>query len=268
MPPSFAGKAILLTGASAGIGRQIALALAAERPRLLLAARDGERLAEVAQLCRQRGADAIAVRTDVAIERDCARAVERCVETFGRLDVLMLDAAITMWTRLDELRDLEVLERLMRVNYLGCAWLACHARPHLVARKGSIVVVSSVLGLTGAPARSGYAASKHALHGFFDSLRIELLGTGVTVTMVCPDFVVTELHRRALGADGQPLGESPLVESKIMTAERCAELVLDAARRRKRLAILSWRGRIGRWARMFAPGLVDRIALRAIARRH
>ena len=268
MPPSFAGKSILLTGASAGIGRQIALAVAVERPRLLLAARDGERLAEVAQLCRQRGADAVAVRTDVTDERDCARAVERCVESFGRLDVLMLNAGVDMWTRLDELRDLDILERLMRVNYLGCAWLAYHALPHLVARKGSIVVVSSLLGLTGAPTRTGYAASKHALHGFFDSLRIELAGSGTTVTIVCPDFVVSEIHKRALGPDGQPLGESPMVESKIMTAERCAELVLDAARRRKRLAILSTRGRIGRWVRMLAPGLIDRIAARAIERRH
>jgi len=268
MPPSFAGKAILLTGATAGIGRAIALEVAAERPRLLLAARNGEELATVSHLCRQRGADAVPARTDVAVEADCARAVERCLEAFGRLDVLMLNAGIDMWTRLDELTDLSILERLMRVNYLGCAWLARHALPHLVARKGSIVVVSSLLGLTGAPTRTGYAASKHALHGFFDSLRIELAGTGVTVTIVCPDFVVSEIHKRALGPDGQPLGESPMVESKILTAERCATLVLDAARRRKRLVLLSWRGRLGRWVRLFAPGLIDRIAARAIARRH
>ncbi len=268
MTRSFAGKTILLTGATAGIGREIALRVATERPRLLLAARDGERLAEVAQLCRQRGADAIAARADVAVEADCARLVERCLETFGRLDVLLLNAGVDMWSRLDELSDLGVLERLMRVNYLGPAWLACHALPHLKARKGSIVVLSSLLGLTGAPTRTGYAATKHALHGFFDSLRIELAGSGVGVTIVCPDFVVSEIHKRALGPDGEPLGASPMVEAKIMTAERCAELVLDAARRRKRLVLLSWRGKIGRWVRMIAPGLIDSIAARAIARRH
>lgn len=268
MATSFAGKAILLTGATAGIGREIALQVAAERPRLLLLARDAERLAEVAQLCRRRGADAVAVTADVGVERDCARAVERCLETFGRLDLLLLNAGLDMWTRLDELSDLSVLEKLARVNYLGCAWLAYHARPHLVARKGSIVVLSSLLGLTGAPTRTGYAASKHALHGFFDSLRIELAGTGVTVTIVCPDFVVSEIHARALGSDGKPLGASPMVEAKIMSAERCARLVLDAARKRKRLVLLSWRGKVGRWVRMFAPGLIDRIAARAIARRH
>jgi len=122
--------------------------------------------------------------------------------------------------------------------------------------------------LTGAPTRTGYAASKHALHGFFDSLRIELAGTGVTVTIVCPDFVVSEIHQRALGPDGQPLGASPMVEAKIMKTARCAELVLDAARKRKRLVLLSWRGKVGRWVRLLAPGLIDRIAARAIARRH
>jgi len=122
--------------------------------------------------------------------------------------------------------------------------------------------------LTGAPTRTGYAASKHALHGFFDSLRIELAGTGVTVTIVCPDFVVSEIHARALGPDGRPLGESPMVESRIMSTERCARLLLDAARKRKRLVLLSWRGKVGRWVRLLAPGLIDRIAARAIARRH
>jgi short-subunit dehydrogenase len=128
------------------------------------------------------------------------------------------------------------------------------------------VVVSSLAGLTGVPTRTGYAASKHALHGFFDSLRVELRGSGVSVTLVCPDFVLSEIHRRALGPDGRPLGTSPMQEAKIMTARECARRVLGAARRRRRLALLSWRGRAGRWVRMVAPGLIDLIAARAVAR--
>ncbi len=128
------------------------------------------------------------------------------------------------------------------------------------------MAVSSLAGLTGVPERTGYAASKHALFGFFDSLRIELEGTGVSVTIAAPDFVVTEIHRRAIGTEGRPLGKSPMEESKIMTAEACARHIVRAMEKRKRLWIGSLRGRIGRFVRLFAPALTDRIARRAIAR--
>jgi short-subunit dehydrogenase len=139
-----------------------------------------------------------------------------------------------------------------------------YALPHLKASRGQIVAVASLAGLTGVPTRTGYAASKHALFGFFDSLRIELRGTGVDVTMVAPDFVVSEIHRRALGPDGRPVGRTPMQESRIMTAERCAALIAQAMERRRRLVVLSPRGRFGRWARLVVPGLVDRLAAKAV----
>lgn len=264
----FAGRAVLLTGASAGIGRELALRLAGERARLALAARDVERLEEVAAKVRERGGEAVVVPADVADEPSCRAMVERAASALGRLDVLLLNAGITMWSRVDELEDLAVFERVMRVNYLGAVWATCAALPHLKSSRGQIVVVSSLTGLTGVPTRSGYAASKHALHGFFDSLRIELAGTGVDVTLACPDFVVSEIHRRALGPDGRPLGRSPMRESRIMSTDECARRILDAARRRRRLAVFSLRGRLGRWVRLVAPGLIDRIAARAIAQGH
>ena len=122
-------------------------------------------------------------------------------------------------------------------------------------------------GLTGVPERSGYAASKHAVIGFFDSLRIELAGSGVTITTVCPDFVVTEIHRRALDGAGRPLADSPMQESKIMTAAECAELMVHAMAARKRILITSTRGKLGRFLKVFAPGVIDRIAAKAIAAR-
>ena len=216
--------------------------------------------------CRALGTEAVALPGDVSDPDSCRESVARTVGAFGGLDLLLLNAGQDMWARLDELRDPSVLERLMRVNYLGAAWTALHALPHLKATRGRLVVVSSLAGLTGVPTRTGYAASKHALHGFFDSLRIELAGTGVSVTLVCPDFVLSEIHRRALGPDGRPLGTSPMDEARIMSARDCARLVLAAARRRRRLALLSARGRVGRWVRMVAPGLIDRIAARAVAR--
>ena len=265
---AFAGRAVLLTGASSGIGHALARQLAAQGARLALVARDRQRLEAVAEECRRLGGEAIVLTGDVGEPDDCARIVERSVEGLGELDVLLLNAGVTMWSRVDELADVSVFERLMRVNYLGCVWLTGAALAHLRAARGQIVVVSSLTGLTGVPTRSGYAASKHALHGFFDSLRIELRGSGVGVTLVCPDFVVSAIHRRAIGSDGRPLGKSPMREGKIMSAEECARRILLAARKRQRLAILSWRGRVGRWVNLVAPGLIDRIAARAIERGH
>ena len=172
-----------------------------------------------------------------------------------------------MWTPFEAIQDLSIFERLMRLNYLGSVYCTYYALPHLKQRKGRIVGVSSVAGLCGVPTRTAYAASKHAMFGFFDSLRVELAGTGVTVTMVAPDFVLSEIHRRALGADGQPLGKSPLQEDKIMTAEACAALIVQAIERRDRLLLTSLRGKIGRWLAMLAPGFMDRIAAKAIRER-
>ena len=116
------------------------------------------------------------------------------------------------------------------------------------------------------PTRSGYAASKHAMVGFFDSLRIELAGSGVSVTSVYPDFVATETHQRAFGPDGKPLGESPVQDGQVMTAEECARLIVKAAARRQRENVMGLRDKVGLWIKLIAPGLVDRFALRAVRR--
>jgi short-subunit dehydrogenase len=261
---TYTGKSIVVTGASSGIGRALCLALAPQRPRLVLAARDAARLEEVAAACRAAGAETLVVPTDVTSEDECRRLVERTVERFGGLDVLVNNAGIGMLARFDEVTDLSLYDRLMKVNYLGCIYPTFHALPHLKKSRGQIVVMASLAGLTGVPTRTGYAASKHAVFGFFDSLRIELFGTGVSVTMVAPYFVVSEIHRRATGPDGKPLGTSMMKEDEIMTAEECAALTVRGMERRQRLVITNWRGRFGRLIRIFAPGLVDRIALKAV----
>lgn len=126
--------------------------------------------------------------------------------------------------------------------------------------------MSSIAGKTGVPTRTGYAASKHALHGLFDSLRIELLGTGVDVTLICPDFVTSEIRKRAFGADGKPLGVSPVKEAEVMSTDECARQIIRAMSRRQRELIMGRRGKIGQWIRLVAPGLIDNIARRAIER--
>ncbi|HSD28614.1 MAG TPA: SDR family oxidoreductase [Vicinamibacteria bacterium] len=263
---AYTGKVVVVTGASSGIGKALCLALAEQRSRLVLAARDASSLEAVASACREKGADTLVVPADVTSEEACRLLVEKAVERFKVIDVLVNNAGVGMLARFDEVKDLAPYEQLMRVNYLGSVYPTYHALPHLKASHGQIVVVASLAGLTGVPTRTAYAASKHALFGFFDSLRIELLGTGVSVTMVAPDFVLSEIHRRAFGPDGLPLGQSPLRESKIMTAEECARLIVHAMERRKRLLVTSARGRFGRYVRLVFPGFIDRIARRAVAR--
>ncbi len=261
---TFTGKTVLITGASTGIGRALALELAGQGAQLALNARDADRLGEAAGECATRGAPVLAVPGDVTGGTDCREIVARTLERFQKLDALVNNAGMTMWARFDELKDLAPLERLLAVNYLGAAHMTAAALPYLKNSRGLIVAVASIAGLTGVPERTGYAASKHAMVGFFESLRIELKGSGVDVTIVAPDFVKSELHKGALGADGQPLGKSPMDEPRIMTSEECARLIARAMGRRQRLLITSWRGRFGRWARLLAPALVDRIAERAI----
>src|SRR5580658_6849190 len=264
---TFAGKTVLITGASEGIGRALALELAAEGPRLLLSARNGARLEETAQECRARGATAESFAGDVGRPEDCSACVARALECFGGLDVLVNNAGITMWARFDAVTDFSVYERLLAVNYLGAVYTTAAALPYLQASRGLVVAIASIAGLTGVPERTGYAASKHAMVGFFESLRIELAASGVDVTIVAPDFVVSQIHRRASGPDGQPLGQTPMQEAHIMTAEECARRIARAMHRRQRLLITSARGRFVRWARLLLPRRVDRLAARAIRER-
>jgi short-subunit dehydrogenase len=261
------GQVVIITGASEGIGRALALALAPQRLSLVLAARNAERLAELVAECERAGSQALAVPTDVADERQCRALVDAAIARFGRLDVLINNAGSTMWSRFDALNDWTVFETLMRVNFLSSVYLTGLALPWLRQTQGRIAAVASLAGLTGVPERTAYAASKHAMIGFFDSLRIELAGSGVSVTVIAPDFVRSEIHKRALGSDGRPLGESPLQQQGLMTAEECARLIVPAIERRKRLLITSTRGHLGRWLKLLAPGVIDRIAARAIRER-
>ncbi len=262
---AFTGKVVVITGASEGIGRALALELAVQRPRLVLAARNAERLESAAEECRALGAEAIAVPTDITQEADCQALVDRAVAAFDWIDAFVCNAGGTMWSLFEDVTDLSVFENLMRLNYLGSVYCTHYALPHLKKSRGVLVGVASIAGMTGVPTRTGYAATKHAQFGFFDSLRIELDGTGVDVVMIAPDFVVTEIHKRALKGDGSPLVKSPIKEGKVMTAQQCAALIVVAMETRKRLVIGSARGKLGRWLKLIAPKAMDNIAKKAIA---
>ena len=261
----FKNQVVVITGASSGIGRELALQLADQGAWLVLAARNAEKLAALADVCRGRGGQALAVPTDVTQPEMCQGLVEQALAAFGRIDMLVNNAGISMWARFDEVTDLSIFEKMIRINYLGSLYCTHYTLPYLKQSHGRIVVISSLTGKTGVPLRSGYAASKHALAGFFNSLRIELEGTGVSVTMVYPGFVSTGGQARALGPDGTPLGDNPLQLEKVMPTEECARTILRAAAKRRREEIMTLRGKLGQWLKLVAPRWVDQIARKAIA---
>ena len=164
----FTNNVTIITGASSGIGEQLALQLAAQGAWLALAARDEARLETVAAECRARGGKSIAIKTDVTDQAQCAAMVARTAQEFGRVDTLVNNAGVGMWARFDEIVDPAFYARIMQVNYLGSVFCTFYALPHLKKSRGRIVAVSSLTGKTGVPTRSGYAASKHAMVGFFD----------------------------------------------------------------------------------------------------
>lgn len=261
---TFKDNVVIITGASSGIGRAVALQLADQGAWLSLAARDADRLEATANDCRPRGGRAIAVKTDIGVEADFKNLIEHTAAEYSRIDTLINNAGISMWTRFAELKDLSILDRIMRVNYLGAAYCTFYALPYLKQTRGRLVAVSSLAGKNGVPTRSGYAASKHAMAGFFDTLRIELADDGISVTLIYPDFVTSEIRERAFGADGRPLGKSPVHESEVMSAEECARITIKAMAKRQREELMTARGKVGQWAKLIAPGLVDRMARRAI----
>jgi short-subunit dehydrogenase len=255
----FRENVVIVTGASSGIGRALALRLADQGARLTLAARRAEQLEEVAQECRRRGGEALVVPTDVAEQEQCRRLIEQTVERYERIDTLINNAGVNMTDRFVDLRDLKVFEYVMAVDFFGQLYPTHAALPYLKTTGGRIVTVGSFKSFFANARADAYTASKHALVGFFGSLRIELAGTGVTVTLVFPPWVATELRTRALDEEGKPWGGLSRHEQGAMSSDACAQLILKAAAERKREAVMSPRAKLGRWLALAAPSVLDRI---------
>ena len=236
MAESFRDRVVVLTGASRGIGRELALQLASEGAALVLASRNAERLGEVVRECTARGGRAVAVPTDVGDASACRALIEAAVQAFGPPDVLINNAGISMFARFAAVRDPAMLERILHVNFLGAMYCTHYALPYLRRTRGRIVAIASLIGKVPGPGGTGYVASKYALRGFYDSLRAELRAENVSVTVAYPGFVRTEIYQRFLDADGKygPDRSHRIPRWAMMSAERCARRILAAARRRRR----------------------------------
>jgi short-subunit dehydrogenase len=260
-------RVVVITGGSDGIGAEIARQLAARDKGglgLVLAARNAGQLQAVARECEALGAQALAVPTDVSVQDQCRRLIAAAVERFGSIDVLINNAGRSAHALFEDVADLGWYEELMRVNLWGSVWCTHAALPYLKASHGRIVAVSSLAGLVGVPGRTAYSATKFAMGGFFEALRAELKGAGVSVTVACPGVVATRIRHRGFNAAGQQLGESLLKEEGAMTAQQCARLIIDGMDRRRREVVMTAKGKLGRLMKLLAPGLVERMARAAL----
>ena len=233
------GKVALITGTSSGIGRATALRLGTLGARVVLASRTADALDKAAREITAAGGEALAVPADVAEREDCRRAVEAAVARFGRLDVLLCCAGISMRGPLHE-SDLDVLTQVMQVNFFGTLYPAYFAIPHLKETHGSLAAVTSLAGKRGTPYYAMYGASKFAVQGLFASLRVELAPAGVHVGIVAPGFVDTPLRERVMGPDGQTLATPPTVPFRLWPVEKCVDSIIDLLEKRKGEVVLPW----------------------------
>jgi len=253
-PFDLTAKSILVTGASSGIGEASAKFFISQGANVVLAARNIEKLDN---LCQAFGAKAIAVQADVCIENDCKLIIDKAIEKFKGIDILINNAGISMRALFKD-TEVSVLKQLMDVNFWGMVYCTKFALPYILSSKGSIVSISSIAGWRGLPGRTGYSASKFAMQGFLEALRIEMLHEGVNVMWICPSFVASNIRNTALNAQGQSQSETPLEESKLMSAEECAQRILHAIAKRKRTVVMTTQGKLTVWMNKFFPSFVDR----------
>ena len=255
---SFKDKVIIITGASSGIGKALAEELAKRGANVVLGARQYVTLCEItAELERNYRVKALAVQCDVSKEEDCASLVSQTITTFGKIDVLINNAGLSMRALFNDV-DLAVLKNLMDVNFWGTVYCTKYAMPEILKTKGSVVGVSSIAGYRGLPGRTGYSSSKFAMNGFMESLRTENLKTGVHVMVACPGFTTSNIRVAALAKDGSSHGETSMEEGKMMTSEAVAEIITDGIESRKRTLIMTGQGKLAVWMNKLFPKFTDR----------
>jgi short-subunit dehydrogenase len=260
---AFRDQVVIVTGASAGIGKSLALMLASQCAKVVIAARRAERLEQIAEQCRMFCGEVTVVPTDVSDEAQCKALIEKTIAAYGRLDMLINNAGLAASALFDEFPDLNLFKQTVDVNFYGAVYCTYYALPYLKQTRGRIVAVSSMGGKAAIPYNTPYCSSKYAMHGFYDSLRMELYQHGVSITMICPWWVATEFHESQLNKHGVPRGERgrAYYTKKTMTSDECAQIVLNAAFKRRR-EVLMGPGALAVWLKALAPGLLDWLAVK------
>lgn len=250
-------KTVIITGASSGIGKSCAEEFARKGANLILGARQYVSLCEIAQDLEKRyGIKAVAVQCDVSKESDCKDLISQAVLTFNRIDVLINNAGISMRALFND-ADLQVLRNLMDVNFWGAVCCTKFALPELLKNRGSVVAISSIAGYKGLPGRTGYSASKFAMNGFMESLRVENLKSGLHVMVASPGFTASNIRYSALVKDGTAQGDTSMDEGKMMTSEEVAEIIVNGVEKRKRSLIMTSQGKLTVFLSKFLPSFLD-----------
>lgn len=259
------GKVVIVTGASSGIGKACAEIFGLNGSKVVITGRNTEKLQVATNELQAKGIEVLAVVADVAKEADNNEVVKAALQKFGRIDVLINNAGISMRALFNDL-DVAVIKQVMDINFYGAVYATKAALPEIIKNKGSIIGVSSIAGYRGLPARTGYSASKFALHGFLESIRTELLHSGVHVLTACPGFTASNIRNTALSKDGSAQSESPLNEGKMMTAEDVAEAIYKATVQRKRDLVLTSQGKLTVFLNKWLPGFMDKMVFNHFAK--
>lgn len=248
-------KVIVITGASSGIGRALAKEVSLLDAKVVVAARNVDMLEK---LKAEINGETLIVKTDVTVESDCRSLVNKTMEEFGKIDVFINNAGISMRALFENV-ELDVLRRLMDVNFWGTVYCSKYALPYLLQSKGSLVGVSSIAGYKGLPGRTGYSASKFALQGFLEVVRIENMKKGLHVLTACPGFTTSNIRNIALNETGAQQGESPRDENKMMSAEEVAQRITKAIIKRKRTLVLTSQGKLTVFLNKIFPAFMDKV---------
>jgi short-subunit dehydrogenase len=258
-------KVVIITGGSSGIGKACAESFGKAGAKIVITGRNRENLLEVSDDLGKKGIEVLSIIADSANEQDNIRMIQETVARFGKVDVLINNAGITMRSQFNEV-DLSVFKKVMDINFYGTVYATKYALPHILQTKGSIVGISSIAGHRGLPERTAYSSSKFAMQGFLESLRTELLKKEVHVLAACPGFTTSNIRNRALTKDGSMQGESPRDEDKMMSAEEVAEAILKAVKHRKRDLVLTTQGKFTVMMNKWLPGLMDKIVYNTLAK--
>jgi short-subunit dehydrogenase len=258
-------KVVVITGASSGIGEALAYVFARHGASVFLGARSGDKLKTIVSEIQADGGKAAFSPVDVAVENECKNFILNAKEAFGKIDVLINNAGISMRALFADTTP-DVLKRVMAVNFWGTVYCTKYALPFLLETSGSVVAVSSVAGIKGLPGRTGYSASKFAIHGFMESLRIENMRTGLHVMMAYPGFTASNIRNTALVADGSQQGKSPLKEENIMSAKQVAENIYHSVRKRKTSMVLTLEGKLTVFLNKFFTRVLDKLVYHHMAK--
>ena len=258
-------KVVIITGASSGIGKACAEKFGNEGAKLVITGRNEINLQETALWLTNKGIEVLAVQSDVAIKEDCKRIIDETIAKYGKVDVLINNAGISMRAILND-TELSVIEQVMQINFYGTLYCTKYALPYLLKSKGSVVGISSIAGFVGLPGRTGYSASKFAMQGFLEALRTENLKTGLHVIIACPGFTASNIRNTALSANGNAQGESPREEDKMMTAEEVAEHIYNGVINKKQQVILTTEGKLAVFLSKFFPKFIAKMVFNKMAK--